>query len=124
MNLNRIAAGYVSAVNLRVQLRIQQSTGYATNADGSRLPTYAPEVVAWGQVQALQYTDIMMLDRLSVQGTRRAVYLEGDWKGLVRPEQRGGDLITFPDGSVWLVAVVLEHWDDWVKLAVTLQDGS
>jgi hypothetical protein len=42
----------------------------------------------------------------------------------VRTDQKGGDLLTMPDGSVWLVAMVLEHWADWTSVAITLQDGS
>ena len=35
--------------------------------------------------------------------------------------------ITLPDGSVWLVALILEGWSrsaGWTKAAITLQDGS
>jgi hypothetical protein len=43
--------------------------------------------------------------------------------GLVRVINKGGDLITLPDGSIWLVAQVLEQFPDWVSAAITLQDG-
>jgi hypothetical protein len=82
-------------------------------------------VQVMGQMQALTFDDIHQLDWLTIQGTRRAIYLEGNWEGLVRSKQKGGDLITFPDGSVWLIVHVLERWHgSWCKVAVALQDGS
>lgn len=124
MNLHGIVKGAVAAVNPRTPLSLQRSTGYATGPDGGRIPVYAAPVQVFGQVQALTFRDIQQADSLNLQGTRRAVYLDGHWDGLVRTTKKGGDLVTFPDGSVWLIAIVLEHWPDWVKVAVTLQDGS
>jgi hypothetical protein len=88
-----------------------------------------PEVMATSltlnaQVQALTFRDIAQLEGLNLQGTRRAIYLDGAIEGLVRPQNKGGDLITLPDGTVWLVAMVLEHWLDWCKVAATLQNNS
>ena len=124
MNLHDVVKGNVGAINPRVQLSLQRSTGYATNPDGKRVPTYGAPIEIWGQVQALQFRDIQMMQSLTLQGTRKAIYLDGRWDGLVRNERKGGDLITFPDGSVWLIALVLENWRDWTKVAATLQDGS
>ena len=127
MNLHAIVSPCVAAVNPWVTVTIQQSTGYVSNPDLSRTPTYADPVEALAQIQSLQYNDIAQLDGLNIQGERRAIYLNGNWEGLVRDDQKGGDLITFPDGSVWLVALVLENWagtDGWVKLAVTRQNGA
>ena len=127
MNLHSIASQYVSAVNPWMTLQIQVSTGYTTGADGTRVPTYAPSVPVQAQVQTLQYNDIKQLDGLNLQGNRLALYMTGDWNGIVRSKQKGGDLITFPDGSVWLAAVVLEGWSataNWTKLAATTQNNS
>ena len=191
MNLHQIASGGIGSVNPFIPLSIRVSTGSTTEDDGSRTPSYAPAVTAPGQVQALTFRDIQQLDGLNLQGTRRAIYVNGRVEGLVRVENRGGDLVTVPgaffngsiagttltvdkvnsgqlavgdvlagsgiidgtsiaalgtgtggvgtyevdtdqnvaeeamtSGAVWLVAIVLEHWPDWTKLAVTLQDGS
>jgi hypothetical protein len=38
--------------------------------------------------------------------------------------QKGGDLITLPDGTLWLTVQVLEDFSvtsGWVKVAATLQ---
>ena len=55
--------------------------------------------------------------------------MQGDIEGLLRTSGRGGDLITMPDGTVWLVVMVLEAWGqntgktggNWCKCAVTVQ---
>lgn len=124
MNLHGIVAGAISAVNPMVPVTVQASTGYVTGADGKRTPTYAAPVAANGQVQELTTRDLRQLDGLNVQGSMRAIYLDGFVSGAVRVTKQGGDLITFEDGSVWLTTNVLEQWPDWVKVAVTLQNGS
>lgn len=76
------------------------------------------------QIQSLTYSDLLKLDALNIQGQRRGVYVNGRFDGVVRPQLKGGDLATFPDGTQWLVAHVLEYWPDWCKLALTLQDDA
>ena len=125
MNLHRLVKSQIGAVNPHVYATLQRSTGYATNADGTRTPTYGGTETVRVQVQALQYTDIAQSDGLNIEGERRAMYIEGNWEGVVRADQRGGDLITLPDGTNWLVAMVLENWggrDGWVKVACTRQN--
>lgn len=108
-------------------MSIQVSTGNTTAADGKRVPTFAAPVVKSAQVQPLSYDDIKHLDGLNIQGTRRAIFINGRVDGLVRVSNKGGDLITIASGvnaGVWLVAVVSEQWPDWCKALVTLQDGA
>jgi hypothetical protein len=124
MNLHGIVAPAISIVNPMVPLSIRISTGSTTAADGKRTPTYATPITVLGQIQALQYNDIMQLDGLNIEGMRRKIYIAGKVDGLVRADQKGGDLITTPDGKVWLVALVLEYWPDWVSCAVTLQKNA
>lgn len=126
MNLHSIVAPYIAAVNPWMTVTIQRSTGYTTLPNGKQVPSYET-VTAQAQCQALQYNDIQQVSGLSVQGRRQALYITGDWEGLVRADQKGGDLVTFPDGSVWLCAMVLEPWSataGWTKICVTLQNGS
>lgn len=122
MNLHQIVAGAVSAVNPQMPLTVLVSTGSVTYSDGSRAPAYAPPVTVYGDVQALQYTDIIQLDALNIQGQRRKIYINGEVDGLIRAGKKGGDLVITPNGEVWLVALVLEYWPDWCSFAVTLQD--
>ena len=124
MNLHSIVGPCVAAVNPWLTASIQRSTGYTTADDGSRVPTYQTASVK-AQVQALTYSDLQQINGLNIQGERRAMYLDGSWDGVVRVDGRGGDLITLPDGSVWLVAQVLEDWSStagWVKVCVTRQN--
>jgi hypothetical protein len=122
VNLNSIANGLVRAVTPNEQLSIQVSTGYTTAANGKRTPTYAAAVTAFGQVQALSASEIQKLDFLNIQGERSAIYIDGRVDGLIRDKKKGGDLITRPDQTVWLVVNVLEYWTDWCKVAVTRQN--
>jgi hypothetical protein len=127
MNLSGIVGGYVAAINPWVTATIQQSQGYTTNPDGSRTPAYAAPVTVEVQMQAMTYKDLMQIDGLNINGEKRAMYINGTWEGVARPDGRGGDLITLPDNSVWLVAQVLENWgyqDGWTKVAVVKQNGS
>jgi hypothetical protein len=124
MDLHGIVSGVIDAVNPRIFLFISKSTGYVTNSDGTRTPSYDPPREVLGQVQAETFRDIQQMEGLNLQGTRRVIYLRGHFDGLVRSKNKGGDIITFPDQSVWLIALVLEHWPDWCKVAVTLQDGA
>lgn len=124
MNLHNMVAGAVSIVNPIITGSIQRSTGYTTSGSGKRTPTYAAAVPVQIQMQALQYNDLIQLDGLNIQGERHAMYLNGNWDGVVREDGTGGDLITLPNGTVWLVVLVLENWadlDGWTKVAVTRQ---
>lgn len=128
MNLHAIVAPVIAAVNPNQQVTVQQSTGYTTAADGTRSPTYSTSVVP-AQIQALTYGDIELMDGLNIAGLRRKLYLYGALNGLVRGLQKGGDLVTFPDGSVWLIAFVFEAYghgvqgsSGWCSVCCTLQD--
>lgn len=123
MNLHGMAVGAISAINPMVKLTVRVSTGYTTDANHQRVPSYKPPVTVMGQVQPLTWRDIQHLDGLNLQGNRQAVYINGQVDGLVRPDNKGGDLITMEDGSVWLVVQMLETWPDWCKAAVVLQDS-
>jgi len=129
MNLHAVAGPLVAAVNPTVLVTLRQSTGYTSGEDFSRTPTYNTLTNVPAQVQALQFNDLMQIQGLATQGLRRKVYLYGNFQGLVRGLQRGGDLLTLPDGSEWLVAYVFEHYgsgltgiDGWCSCCATLQN--
>jgi hypothetical protein len=124
MNLNAIVSGAVGAVNPRVPLSLQVSQGSTVGADFKPVPSYAPAVTVMGQVQPMTWRDIQMTDGLNLTGTRRVIYLDGNFDGIVRVSAKGGDLISTPSGEIYLVAMVLETWPDFCKVAATLQDGS
>jgi hypothetical protein len=128
MNLHAIVANSIAVVNPFVFATFRMSTGFTTNADRHRVPTYTDTADVPCQVQALSYTDLMKLGALNIEGTRRKIYLNGNIEGIDRQAIKGGDLFVFPDlpdfpgPTTWLVAQVLEHWAGWSAVAVTLQN--
>ncbi len=121
MNLHQMAAGYIGMVNPFIRAELLRSTGYTTNPDGTRTPTY--DVIHNGmiQVQSLSSDDLKQIEGLNIQGSKNGVYLNGDWNGVVRANRQGGDILKFND-QTWLVVTVLENWPDWSKLLVVLQE--
>ncbi len=78
------------------------------------------------QVQAVSGRDIERMNGLGIQGVFRSVHLDGYWRGIVRVDQVGGDLMEFPEvpgGAVrtWKVTTVAETWPDWSRVIVVLQ---
>lgn len=120
MNLHGIAAPIIGTVNPFIAGTLTASAGYTTSADGTQVPAYAAPVTAMIQVQALTYSDLQQVSGLNIQGEARAVYLYGDWNGVLRPEAKGGDLIAF-NGQQWLVKQTLETWPDWCKVVAVRQ---
>ena len=126
MNLHNIAGACVAAVNPWINGQYQKSNGYTTAGDGTRTPSYLATVSVQIQMQALTYKDLVQIDGLNINGEARAMYVNGNFEGVARPDGRGGDLITLPDASIWLIVHVLENWygtDGWTKFAVVKQNG-
>jgi hypothetical protein len=124
MNLHAVAGPIVSAVNPTVTASYQQSNGYSTSPSGKQVPAYFAAVSIQVQLQALTYKDLVQIDGLNLNGQAHGMYVSGDIQGIVRQQNKGGDLITLPDGSVWLVVHVLENWfstSGWAKCAVVRQ---
>lgn len=125
MNLHGIVSPIIEAVNPRITATVQHSTGWEDGDGGLRVPTYSAAEQVPAQVQSLQYRDMVQMDGLNLQGTRRAIYLYGRFDGVVRSEMKGGDLITIPSGAwagTYLVALVGEQWPDWCRVLCTLQN--
>lgn len=124
MDLRGIVSHAIAMVNPMVPLTLKVSTGYMTNADGSRAPSYAAPVSILGQVQPLAYNEIVQMDGLQLQGEKRRIYIKGEVDGLIRSEGKGGDLIAMPDGSIWKVCIVFEYFPDWCSVGVVLQNNA
>lgn len=130
MNLQSITEGVISSVNTPILVSIQVSTGNTTNADGTQAPSYAAAQSVYVDFQALTYNDIVQSDSINIQGERWKMYFTGNVDGLVRAENKGGDLVTVTDatsawnGFVFKVALITEHWAGWTSAILTLQDGS
>jgi len=124
MNLNNIVAPACGAINDWITLSIEPSTGYTTNSDGSRTPAYGSTQYIPAQMQALMYNDLVQVSGLNLTGERRAVYVNGDYEPILRAAQVGGDTVTLPDGSAWLIVFQFEGWiytGGWTKFCMTRQ---
>ena len=121
MNLHGLVAGYVGSVNPPQLVYISASDGYTTHADGKRVPSYGAPVPVMAQVQGLTEANVFQVQGLNIAAEARTVYLPGSWNGVVRADQKGGDLITLADGTHWLVMAVLEAFPYWCKVAITRQ---
>lgn len=119
MNLHGLVAGAIAVVNPFTDGTMQVSTGYTTSASGSRTPAYTPVEVSV-QLQALSYQDLKQVDGLNIQGVLKAAYVQGNFNGVNRPKQQGGDLLEV-GSDTWLIVQVLETWPDWCKFIVNLQ---
>jgi hypothetical protein len=125
LNLSHIAGAYVSAVNPWITGQYQKSTGYSTDPSGERIPSYTAAVPLTIQMQAMTSGDLRQVSGLNLNGELRAMYCNGAIEGVDRPQSLGGDMITLPDASIWLVAKVLENWNTtsgWTKFCVVRQN--
>ena len=80
-----------------------------------------------GQVQPITTRDLQQLQGINLGGVHWKVYLEGEVDAIVRPEKKGGDLLTISTGrhqGKWLCVQVLEQWQNWCLVAIVLQDGA
>lgn len=126
MNLRAIANAAIQPVNPNITAGYIASTGFVENAAGKQVPSYAASVPTVVQVQAAKGSDLEHIANLNVEKIYRNVRMFGNTQGVVRPDAKGGDLLTFPQvpaGTIqtWLVVAVLETWPDWCSVIVCLQ---
>jgi hypothetical protein len=119
MNLHGIVSGAVGIVNQFITATLKQNTGYITGTDGSRTATFSTTTASI-QVQPVPSDMLSFLDNQGIQGVLRSVYLEGDWQGIIKADQTGGDILTF-QGHDWMVVQNSEAWPDWSKVIVSQQ---
>jgi len=125
MNLHNIVRNAIASVNPDIAATLLRSDGYTTNAAGKQIQkflTFTGQI----QVQGVSGKDLEHTDNLNIQGVLRTVYLRGNWAGVVRANQTGGDIMKFPQQpgaavSDWRVVTVKEQWNDWVAVIVWLQ---
>lgn len=122
MNLHGLVRGAITTINPDIPAQMMVSTGqYTTDAAGHRTPSYSTQNVTL-QLQPLSYTDLMKIDGLNLQGIIKSAYVNGNFEGVNRPNQKGGDYLLIPSkNEKWLITQPLEEWPDWCKFVVTLQ---
>lgn len=127
MNLHGVVGPLVSAVNPKIRALYNKNIGYVTTADGVRVPSYAPVQFVDIQKQPISYKDLAQIEGLNLAGEKCVIYASTELKSVDRATNSGGDLLTFNDGSVWLVVMPLEDFfatAGWVKVAAVKQTGS
>lgn len=125
MNLHGIVRGAITSVNPDIQATLMRSNGYTTGTDGKQIPAYTT-LSGKIQVQGVSAKDLEHTDNLNIQGVMRTVFIKGNWAGVVRADQKGGDVMKFaqiPGAAVqsWKVINVKETWPDWSSVLVLLQ---
>lgn len=119
MNLHQIVRGAITTVNPDVPGVLKVNSGFTTAPGGKRVQSYT-DVDVMAQMQELSSTDLKQVDAINVQGILQSVYLNGNFNGINRPDQKGGDILIV-DGQQWLVVKVPELWPDWCRVIVNLQ---
>lgn len=97
---------FVSAINPYTEALVYRSRGSTQQADYSRVPEYEDPVPVRVQKQAVTQADLRHLDNLNQQGVFATLYTDGNWCGLNRTRQQGGDKFVIGD-ETWLVVEVL-----------------
>lgn len=125
MNLHGIVRGAITTVNPDISATLLRSDGYATALGGKQVPKFL-SFSGKIQVQGVSAKDLEHIDFLNIQGVLRLVYLYGNWAGVVRADQKGGDIMKFaqiPGTAVqdWRVVNIKETWPDWCSVIVQLQ---
>lgn len=122
MDLQGLANPVAEVVNPNIVVSIQVSTGYTNTGRGLRqVPTYAAPITGFAQVQELTSSELRQAEGMNLQGVMRSIYFRGALNGVIRPDSKGGDLVTIA-GQVWLVAKTLELWPTWAKALIVLQE--
>lgn len=119
MNLRGIANSITQAINPNTEGVFRINTGFTTLPGGKKVPSYS-EVDVTVQMQELSTTDLRQIDAINIQGILKTAYLNGNFNGVNRPEQKGGDILVV-NGQQWLVVKVPELWPDWCRVIVNLQ---
>lgn len=119
MNLHQIVRGAITTVNPDVPGVLKVNSGFTTAPGGKREQTYS-NVDVEVQMQELSSTDLRQVDAINIQGILKSAYLNGNFNGVNRPEQKGGDILIV-DGQEWLTVKVPELWPDWCRVIVNLQ---
>lgn len=126
--LRSIANAAIQSINPNLTIGIHSPNGYTVDPDTLlQIPAYI-EQFAQGNVQTLSSDDLDQIAGLNQEGTLRAVYLYGNWGGVLRPDSQPNTVLRFTTNESgvtkereWNVFKVLEVWADWCKVAVVLQ---
>ena len=121
MNLHGLASGVTRSVNPMMACQWSKNTGATTAIGGKRTPTYATPVTISAQVQQLTAADIKHMNNQNIASITRKVWSSTILTATDREAGVGGDLLTLPDGTTWLVVQLMEVWSDWCSALIQKQ---
>lgn len=130
MDLRQIANQVSNTVNPNIIVLWQPSNGFTVGAAGKQVPAYGTGVSGPAQIQALDGSELKQLDKLNITGSLRALYLKGNLAGVIRADNKGGDLITINAQAgcpallvgTWLTTRVQESWPLWTRVVIVKQN--
>lgn len=132
MDLRSIANQVSNTVNPNIIVTVRTSAGSTIGAAGRQQPQYNAPITGPAQIQALDNVDLKKIEGMNISGSMRALYMKGNLAGVIRPDSKGGDLVTIPTApgvpalfaGVWLTEKVLESWPLWTKVLIVKQTPS
>ncbi len=120
MNLRNIVRNAVTTINPDISAVVKVSNGWQTLPTGKRVPQYLPDKTVKIQFQPMSNEDVKQLDGMNLSGIIQSIHVDGNYYGVNRGDQRGGDIFIV-NGKKWMVVKVLELWPEWCRLVVQLQ---
>lgn len=117
LNLHALVRPLITAVNPDQTVVVLQSAGFEI-ADYAQRPVWKAAVAAQAQPQPVPDKALQFLVQQRQNSLWQDFYLEGEWNGLRRAKEQGGDLLYW-DGFEWQVDQVLERWSPtvgWTKV--------
>lgn len=123
-NWHGVVRKAISSVNPDIPGTVYVSTG-RTSVRGILTPTFAV-VQATLQVQAQKHDPLRHMNSVEYSNSYLTVYAYGNFSDLERPDNTGGDVLTFqrtPDSPVswYYINTVLEWWPGWCAFEVVRQ---
>ncbi len=126
MNLHAIANAAICAVNANEPVTLYQASGQE-NVRGIVMTKYLVPQTFMAQVQAESDAALQHMSETGQSSIQKRFYVQADAlmtpQGLVRQQDRSGDIIERIDGTFWLVTAVFDDFatSGWVCLRATLQ---
>ena len=125
MDIFGMANSAIQIVNENIPATWRRSNGYLIDNAGIQIPQYIDTDIEV-QSQAISGDMLAFTEGLNIQGVMRSVYMYGNVQGVVRSDERGGDLLLFPQTpgnpvQTWKVVSVVETWPDWAHVIAVLQ---
>lgn len=117
LNLHSIVRGAINSVNPDQEVIILQSDGFEIE-DYEQKPRFLPPTSVMAQCQPVSDKAIALLNQERQNSIWWDFYLPGNWNGLCRSTEKGGDLLYW-NGLEWQIDQILEAWAPtvgWTKV--------